>query len=81
MIISMPDLLSPQDLEAAANAKGKSMAQVCREARVSPSTFTRWKAGVTQPTLRIYRLLLAAAQRNEVQTTQPIQSDEVPQCR
>lgn len=56
----MADLLTPQDLEELAKANGKTMAQVCREAKIAPSTFTRWKAGETEPTLGIYRRLSEA---------------------
>lgn len=55
----MSELLSPKDVEKLAAAAGKSMAEVCREAGVAPSTFTRWKAGQTEPTLGVYRRLVA----------------------
>lgn len=56
----MVDLLSPSDIESLAAKAGKSIAQVCREAGVAQSTFSRWKAGRTEPTLDVYRRLLGA---------------------
>jgi transcriptional regulator with XRE-family HTH domain len=56
----MPALLSPIAIEALAAQAGLSMAEVCRRAGVAQSTFTRWKAGKTEPTLDVYRKLCAA---------------------
>ncbi len=36
------------------------MAEACRRAGISQSTFTRWKAGKTEPTLDVYRKLYLA---------------------
>lgn len=60
MIPGMHELLTPQDIEARAAKAGRTMTDVCRSAGVAPSTFTRWKAGQTEPTLGIYRRLVAA---------------------
>lgn len=57
----MAELLTPLELEALAKSNGKSMAQVCRETNIAPSTFTRWKQGLHEPTLGIYRKLTQAA--------------------
>ena len=57
----MADPLTPTAIEAAARARGITIAEVCRRAGVSPSTFTRWKGGKTEPTLGVYRRLQAAA--------------------
>jgi len=57
----MHDLLTPQEIEARASDAGLTMAEVCRRAKVAPSTFTRWKRGATEPTLAVYRRLLDAA--------------------
>lgn len=57
----MPDLLTPADIERLAAAAGRTMAAVCRDAGVAPSTFTRWKNGTTEPTLDVYRRLVQAA--------------------
>jgi transcriptional regulator with XRE-family HTH domain len=83
----MAELLTPQELETLARANGKSMAQVCRETNIAPSTFTRWKRGQHEPTLGIYRRLTEAASKQEVspadhrsdlQTTQPTPSAVSP---
>ena len=56
----MPSLLSPSAIEVLAAQAGLSMAEVCRRAGIAQSTFTRWKAGRTEPTLDVYRKLCAA---------------------
>lgn len=59
--MGMNDLLTPSDVEQRAAAAGKTMAQVCREASVAASTYSRWKGGKTEPTLDVYRRIVAAA--------------------
>jgi transcriptional regulator with XRE-family HTH domain len=54
-------LLAPDEIEAKAAAVGKSMADVCREAGIAPSTFSRWRRGETEPTLGVYRRICLAA--------------------
>lgn len=56
----MNELLTPEQIEARAEAAGLSMAEVFRRAEVAPSTFTRWKANKTEPTIRVYRRLINA---------------------
>jgi transcriptional regulator with XRE-family HTH domain len=56
----MSILLTPDQIEAKAAACGKSMAEVCREAAIAPSTFSRWRRGETEPTLGVYRRLCEA---------------------
>lgn len=51
------DLLTANDIEAEASAAGLSMAEVCRRAGIAQSTFARWKAGKTEPTLDVCRKL------------------------
>jgi transcriptional regulator with XRE-family HTH domain len=51
----------PSEVEEHAKAAGKTMADVCREAGIAQSTFSRWKAGHTSPTLEKYNALLKAA--------------------
>jgi predicted transcriptional regulator len=58
-------LLVPSDVEDAAAKLGLSMAQVCRKAGVAPSTFSRWKAGLTSPTLDICHRWLAVVEPNQ----------------
>lgn len=60
MVGRMHQLLTPQEIESRAAEAGRTMTEVCRTAGVAPSTFTRWKAGQTEPTLGIYRRLVAA---------------------
>jgi transcriptional regulator with XRE-family HTH domain len=66
----MSILLTPLDIEGKAAALGKTMADVCREAEVAPSTFTRWKRHETEPTLGVYRRLCAAVGVDVVAPTQ-----------
>ena len=54
------DVLEPSEIEALAGQAGLSMAEACRRAGISQSTFTRWKAGRTEPTLDVYRKLYLA---------------------
>jgi transcriptional regulator with XRE-family HTH domain len=56
----MSILLTPEQVEAKAAAAGKTMAEVCREASIAPSTFSRWRRGETEPTLGVYRRICAA---------------------
>jgi transcriptional regulator with XRE-family HTH domain len=58
----MGELLTPSEIEGLAAKAGKSIAQLCRDAGVAQSTFSRWKAGKTEPTLDVYRRIRDAAQ-------------------
>ena len=64
----MPDPGSADDLvtslEARAREAGISINALCRKAGVARSTFSRWKAGRTEPQLRIYRRLIDAIPTN-----------------
>lgn len=60
MLAGMSDLLTPGDVERMAQASGKSVSEICRIAEIAPSTFSRWKAGKTEPTLSVYRRIVAA---------------------
>jgi hypothetical protein len=53
---------TPAEIEQLAAKAGKSMLQVCREAQIAPSTWTRWKAGQTSPTLNNYLRIAAAVE-------------------
>lgn len=55
--------MTPNDVERQANEAGQSMADLCRSAGIAPSTFSRWKNGKTEPTLSVYRKLVAALGR------------------
>ena len=52
--------MTPEQIEAAADAAGLSIAEVCRRAGIAQSTFGRWKAGRTEPTMAVYRRICAA---------------------
>lgn len=57
-------LLSPIELEALARQNGWSLAALCRESKVAPSNFTRWKNGANGMTFRIYeRVYRVASQK------------------
>ena len=62
MHLRMSKLLAPTDIERIADAAGTTIAQICRDARVARSTFSRWKAGQTAPRLTSYQRLYEAAQ-------------------
>ncbi len=56
----MSQLLTPAEIEARAKDAGMSIVEVCRKAGIAPSTFYRWKAGETEPTLGVYQRLYDA---------------------
>lgn len=49
------ELLSPSDVERLAIEAGVSLPDLCSRAGISHTTFYRWKAGKTEPTLDVYR--------------------------
>lgn len=55
----MDDLLTPPDIKRLAAERGLTLAAVCSKAGIAMSTFSRWQAGKTEPTLTIYRRLVA----------------------
>lgn len=64
----MSELLSPNDVERLATAAGLTLKEVCSRAGIAQSTFSRWKAGKTEPTLDVYRRIrdaLAPAEPSE----------------
>lgn len=61
----MVALLTPSDIEAKAKAAGLTIAELCRRAGIAQSTFSRWKAGDTKPTIGVYERLCEAAQPSE----------------
>jgi len=54
-------LKTPAQIERTALRRGLSMVQVCRMAEVSYSTWSRWKNGLTCPSIDIYEKLVLAA--------------------
>jgi transcriptional regulator with XRE-family HTH domain len=61
----MSAILTPTDVEALAAKAGKTMMQVCKEANIAPSTFSRWKRGETSPSLKVYEKIMQAAAAEE----------------
>lgn len=61
---AMVDLLDPSDLERLAAERGQTMRSICARAGISHTTWYRWRAGRTSPTLQVYRRLLNAINTN-----------------
>jgi len=53
----MNELLTPADIERLAKEAGITIGDVCRAAKIAPSTWSRWKKGQTSPTLDVYTRL------------------------
>ena len=68
-------LPTPDGVEADAKAAGLSLAQLCRNAGIAQTTFWRWRAGTTEPTLDVVRRLLRAV--DESATSRRIESERV----
>jgi predicted transcriptional regulator len=58
----MSDVLTPAEIEAKAKAAGLSIGDLCRSAGIALSTFYRWRAGETSPTLDVYQRLRDACE-------------------
>ena len=56
----MDALPTPAEIERRAKALGLGMPDVCRAAGIAPSTFYRWRAGDTCPSLDVCQRLLDA---------------------
>lgn len=56
----MCELLTPADIKRLAAERGLTLASVCAKAGIATSTFTRWQAGHTEPTLTVYRRIVEA---------------------
>jgi len=48
------------EIEAELAAAGKSVVELCAEAQINRSTWTRWKSGVMEPNMRTLRAVRAA---------------------
>ncbi len=60
-------LPTASEIETRAKALGRSMTAVCREAGIHWSTWYRWRAGTTSPSIDVCsRLLDATADKREV---------------
>jgi len=57
---AMDKLLNPQEIKTAAAARGISVAEMCRRAKVAESTFWRWANGGDVRTEIYLRLRTAA---------------------
>ena len=58
----MDHILSPADVEARVKRAGGSVAELCKIAGIAHSTFTRWRASQTSPSIGVYRRLRDAMQ-------------------
>lgn len=58
--VGMPELPTPDDIEARAKAAGLTIPEVCKLAEIAPSTFWRWKHGKTSPTVGVCQKLIDA---------------------
>lgn len=47
--------MSPEEIECQAAAAGLSLRELCARAGIAQSTFYRWRAGATEPQVRVYR--------------------------
>lgn len=56
----MTDLLTPADIKRLASERGMTMAAVCAKAGIATSTFSRWQAGKTEPSIGVYRQIVDA---------------------
>jgi transcriptional regulator with XRE-family HTH domain len=59
-MLCMADLLTPEEIKRLAAKRGMTMAAVCAKAKIAASTFSRWQAGETEPTLTVYRKIVEA---------------------
>lgn len=50
--VPMSDLPTPDSIRADAADAGLSVSEMCVRARVAPSAYFRWRAGLSSPTLR-----------------------------
>lgn len=62
---------TPSDIEGAAKEAGLSIVDLCREAEIAPSTFSRWKAGRTSLTTGACQRLVDAIKRKADATPEP----------
>lgn len=61
----MQDTLSAEQIETLATSHGLSVLDLCRRAQVAHTSFYRWRAGQSQPTLEVYRRLITALREAE----------------
>ena len=56
----MTVLLTPHEVETRAKANGRSIADICRDAGIAQSTFSRWKRNKNSPSIDVYQRIVAA---------------------
>lgn len=56
----MTELLTAADVERMARDAGISVGELCRRAQIAPTTLSRWRAGKTQPQMRVYQRIVDA---------------------
>lgn len=59
------DMPTPDQIEAAAFAKGLSIAAMCRRADLDPSAFHRWRSGKNLPSIGTVQKMIDAIEREE----------------
>ena len=69
-----------EDLEAQAHEAGKSISEVCRQAGVARSTFTRWKSGDNTPNIRTIQKILDVLNTNDQAIAPPSNEPEPPEA-
>lgn len=65
----MAELLTPTDIKRLAAKRGLTLASVCSQAGIAVSTFSRWQAGKTEPSIAVYRRLVDVVGADEGETT------------
>lgn len=56
----MNDTLSAEQIEVMAWHAELTISDMCKRAGIAPSTWWRWRRGKTEPTLGVYRRIVAA---------------------
>lgn len=67
----MDELLSPADVERLAAEAGLNIKEICARAGIAHTTFYRWKAGKTEPTLDVYRRIRDVLRRPRAAVSAP----------
>lgn len=67
----MDRIVSAAEIEERARLRGLSMMQVTRRAGIAHSTWTRWRAAKSRPTLAVYERILAALDSDAPAPTSP----------
>lgn len=63
MLAAMREFLTAADVERQAAAAGLTIKDICARAGIAHTTFYRWRAGTTEPTLDVYRRIIDALPR------------------